>query len=134
MKKSYRVKEVISLGTGRGSIVCGLLLPSAEPISYLGDIDPKSGVLHGNEVLADKILVFPNAVGSTVGSYVIYALRKYNKAPKAMVVNSEDPVTIIASIISEVPLYKLIDCQARSLVSYKGCRACIKEGELIIET
>jgi len=133
LKRSYRVKEINLPSSKCESIICGPLLPSSQPISYLGDIDPKHGVLHGKEILAGKILVFPNAVGSTVGSYVIYSLKKYNKEPKAMIVNLEDPVTIIAAIISEVPLYKLMDTEARCLVQYKGRKACIKEGELIIE-
>ena len=133
MRKVYRVKEVITINNAYKPEICGQLLPTAKPISYLGEIDPKTGILHGKEFLSGKIFVFPNAVGSTVGSYVIYALRKYNKAPRAVVVNFEDPVTIIASIISDIPLYKLVDIQVKHLIQYKELKACIKDGELVIE-
>jgi len=133
MRRTYRVVEVIHPNRGRSEGICGIFLPTSKPISYLGEIDPKSGVLRGEGVLINKVLAYPNAVGSTVGSYVIYALKRYNKAPKALIINFLEPVTIIASIISDIPLYKLIDIRVENLVQYKNFKACIKNGELIIE-
>ena len=60
----------------------GELLIANSPISFLGDVDPKTGKiinerneLYG-ETIVGKIFAFPCGVGSTVGSYVIYQMKK----------------------------------------------------------
>ncbi len=97
----------------------GEVLFTDYPITFYGGVDMKSGEiiqtdhpLRGTSI-AGKVLVFPHGVGSTVGSYVIYGLKKYGKAPVAMVVESIDTVTatgvILASIptVSDVPIEEL---------------------------
>ena len=72
----------LSRGKGRGPV-----LVSPEPISFLGGVDPETGKitdtthpLYG-KVIAGRVLVFPHGKGSTVGSYVLYALARNGKAP-----------------------------------------------------
>ncbi len=97
----------------------GEVLFTDYPITFYGGVDMKTGEiiqtdhpLRGTSI-AGKVLVFPHGVGSTVGSYVIYGLKKYGKAPVAMVVESIDTVTatgvILASIptVSDVPIKEL---------------------------
>jgi uncharacterized protein len=69
-------------------LASGEVLISKDAISFLGGINPNTGVceepnhtLQG-KCISDKILVFPQGKGSTVGSYVMLQLAKNNKAPK----------------------------------------------------
>ena len=69
----------------------GVAIVSPEPIGFYGGIDIKTGVviekghpLEGKSVTG-KILVFPSGKGSTVGSYVIYGLKKNGAAPSGII-------------------------------------------------
>jgi len=95
----------LSRGTGRGPV-----LVSPDPISFLGGVDPETGVvtekghpLHG-KVVAGRILVFPHGKGSTVGSYVIYALARNGRAPAGMVNAEAEPIIVVGAIIGGIPL------------------------------
>ncbi len=83
---------------------------SLNPISFFGDIDPKTGVVKDPNSnikgvsIAGKVLVVPGTRGSTVGSYVLYALSKNNVAPKAIVVKSAEPILITGCILGGIPL------------------------------
>lgn len=112
--------------------ICGELLVLTEPVSYLGDIDLGMGVVKGKYSLTGKIFVIPNAVGSTVGSYIIYGLSREGKAPAAMVLASVDPVTIVGSIIANTPLYRLKDKDTLNILKqFNGKHVCI-EGDAIV--
>ncbi len=93
--------------------VTGEALVSKEPIGFYGGVDPKTGeVLEGDikgENVKDKILVFPTGKGSTVGSYIIYQLKKNNIAPKAIINNEAETITAVGAIISEIPMIDKID-------------------------
>jgi len=85
------------------------------PISFLGEVDPKTGVLRVDSVeekIKDKILVFPHGKGSTVGSYVIYGLKRYNNKPKAIINLVADPVIVIGCVFAEIPL---VICNSKEL-------------------
>ena len=93
----------------------GTALVTAKPISFLGGVDPETGTiteqnhdLHGQKI-ADKILCFPHGHGSTVGSYVLYALKKRGLAPKAIIAETADTVVTVGAIIAEVPMVDGID-------------------------
>ncbi|MFW9820169.1 MAG: aconitase X swivel domain-containing protein [Candidatus Thorarchaeota archaeon] len=95
--------------------VVGESIVSCEPISFLGDIDPKTGQitaarhpLKGISVKG-KILVFPFGKGSTVGSYVIYQLLKNRTAPIAFLTQKADPIVAVGAIISGIPMMDDID-------------------------
>jgi predicted aconitase with swiveling domain len=88
----------------------GEALVTREPISFLGNVDPKTGVivdpgheLHG-KCIAGKVLIFPGGKGSTVGSYVIYQLKKRGLAPSAMINIRSEPIVAVGAIISGIPL------------------------------
>jgi hypothetical protein len=92
----------------RGKAV-GEALVTGDDISFYGGCDPETGEivekghhLEGQSV-AGKILIFPTGKGSTVGSYVLYALKKAGKAPLAIVNRVMDPVVAVGCIISEIP-------------------------------
>lgn len=88
----------------------GPALVSKMPISFLGGVDPHSGIViekgHDLEGKCVKgvILCFPHGHGSTVGSYILYALAKKGLGPKAIVNRRADPVVVVGAIISEIPM------------------------------
>jgi predicted aconitase with swiveling domain len=95
--------------------VTGEALVTSDDISFYGGCDPETGEivekghhLEGKSV-SGKILVFPTGKGSTVGSYVLYALKKANKAPLAIINKITDPVVAVGCIISEIPAVDQID-------------------------
>ena len=96
-------------------ITKGELIVSFEPISFLGDIDPKTGNIISiknplkNNSIADKIFAFPHGKGSTVGSYIMYQLRKNGKAPKAIINQEAEAIIAVGAIISDIPMINGID-------------------------
>ena len=95
----------LSRGRGRGPV-----LVSPEPISFLGGVDPETGKitdtthpLYG-KVIAGRVLVFPHGKGSTVGSYVLYALARNGKAPAGIVNAEAEPIIVVGAIIGGIPL------------------------------
>ncbi|MFC1786621.1 DUF126 domain-containing protein [Halobacteriota archaeon] len=94
-------------------IASGKALVTSQPISFLGDIDPISGRIIErdnelfSEIVANRVLVFPNGKGSTVGSYVLYQLMKNGVAPCAMINIASEAIVAVGAIISDIPL---VDC------------------------
>lgn len=99
----------------------GQALVTKEPISFLGNINPETGVVvdPGHELfgrcIAGKVLVFPGGKGSTVGSYVIYQLKKRNLAPAAMINIRSEPIVAVGAIISGIPLVDRVPADILSL-------------------
>jgi predicted aconitase with swiveling domain len=97
--------------------VVGEALVTGEDISFYGGCDPETGeiVEKGHSLegksIAGKILVFPSGKGSTVGSYVLYALKKAEKAPLAIVNRIMDPIVAVGCIISEIPAIDEIEIE-----------------------
>ncbi len=88
----------------------GPALVSKDAISFLGGVDPKTGIviekghaLFGKNVKG-TVLVFPGGKGSTVGSYVIYQLMKNGVAPAAMINLKAEPIVAVGAIISGIPM------------------------------
>jgi len=80
------------------------------PISFLGDLDPETGIVkdpasphHGLRVTG-KMMAFPAGRGSTVGSYIIYAMAENGTAPRALLMGKAEPIVITGAVISEIPL------------------------------
>lgn len=88
----------------------GELLVSNEPISFLGGVNPETGyVIDVNHELngvniKDKILFIPGGKGSTVGSYVIFQMKKNNTAPKAIICIKAEPIIATGAIMSDIPM------------------------------
>ncbi|AXI25903.1 hypothetical protein CFE53_03920 [Methanofervidicoccus sp. A16] len=94
-------------------IVEGEALVSHKPISFLGGVN-KEGIVVDRESdiygksIKDRILVFPTGKGSTVGSYVIYALGR--KGILKGIVNREcEPIVATGAILGRIPLVDNID-------------------------
>jgi uncharacterized protein len=96
-----------SISRGKGA---GRLLVSPAPISFLSGVDPETGIivekghpLEGRSV-AGTVLAFPFGKGSTVGSYVLYALTKNGHAPAAIVNTEAEPIIATGAIIGNIPM------------------------------
>jgi predicted aconitase with swiveling domain len=90
-------------------------LVTSQPISFYGGVDPNTGVVieKGHELqgvsVKDKILVFPQGKGSTVGSYTLYRLKKNGVAPAGMINRECETIIAVGAIISEIPCVDKID-------------------------
>ena len=96
-------------GISRG-IGTGELLVSSEPISFLSGVNPETGTvveqghpLEGQSI-AGRVLAFPYGKGSTVGSYVIYALKQNGLAPAAIINTEAEPIIAVGAIIAGIPM------------------------------
>ena len=89
----------ISDGIGKGEAII-----LKEPFGFYGNVDPKTGIIieKGNPLegvcIKDKVFIFPNGKGSTVGSYVIYGLKKNGVAPSA-IINLETETIVATGVI-----------------------------------
>ena len=126
-----------SISGGKGS---GRLLVSPEPISFLSGVDPETGMvvekghpLEGTSV-AGTVLAFPYGKGSTVGSYVIYALSRNGHAPAAIVNTEAESIIATGAIIGNIPMIDRPDVSLDRLktgtrVSVDGdCGTMVYEG------
>ncbi|QLJ52235.1 MAG: DUF126 domain-containing protein [Candidatus Fermentimicrarchaeum limneticum] len=109
--------RVISKGKAEGEA-----LVSREEISFLGEVDTKTGVVTNpkhqlfNKSIAGRILVFPRGRGSTVGSYALYQLKKNGKAPKAIINEEAEVIVAVGAIISEIPMVDKLEKNAFRLI------------------
>lgn len=106
--------ELRGRGIVEGKCVAEALV-SSMPISFLGDVDQKTGLviakthdLYG-KLLKGKVLCFPHGHGSTVGSYVLYSLAKSGLAPKAIVNERADPVIVVGAVMANIPMVDGVD-------------------------
>lgn len=86
----------------------GEALVSTEPLGFYGGVDIATGVVieKGHELegacVKDRILVFPCGKGSTVGSYVIYGLKKNGVAPAAIVNRETETIVATGAILAGI--------------------------------
>jgi phosphomecalonate degydratase small subunit len=114
----------------------GEALATTLPLSFLGNVDSETGIvvdpdheLYG-KCISGKILIFPEGKGSTVGSYVIYQLKKRRKAPAAMINVRSEPIIAVGAIMSEIPL---VDKVPRGLLNLKeGTKLTVDADNLLI--
>ncbi len=104
----------------RGRVICqgvaeGDALVTSQPLSFYGGVDPSTGKviergheLEGESVRA-RVLVFPYGKGSTVGSYILYRLRKEGTAPSAIINERCETIVAVGAIISNIPCVDRVD-------------------------
>jgi len=79
-------------------------------VSFYGGVDPETGIVtergHAveGECVTGKVFVFPTGKGSTVGSYVIYRMKKLGTAPAAIVNRETEAILATGCVISGIPL------------------------------
>ena len=88
----------------------GLALVTSQPVSFFGGLDIEKGTVieKGHELEGEKVtgrvLVFPRGKGSTVGSYVIYAMKKKGTAPAAIINIETEPIIAVGCVLTGIPL------------------------------
>ena len=95
----------------------GIAIVSKEPIGFYGSFDIKTGKmiekghpLEGKNI-KDKILVFPCGKGSTVGSYVIYGLKKNGVAPVGIINKETETIVATGVILAGIPCIDQINIE-----------------------
>jgi predicted aconitase with swiveling domain len=105
--------RTISRGVGTGK---ALVLDTN--LSFLGGVDPMTGRIKDkgtgafNRTVRNKVLVFPQGKGSTVGSYVIYGLQVNGKAPAGIVNRQTETIVATGAILARIPLVDRVDIDA----------------------
>jgi len=95
----------------------GEAIVSPEPIGFYGGIDIKTGIViekgHPLEgkCVTNKIFVFPCSKGSTVGSYVIYGLKKNGVAPAGIINKETETIVATGVILAGIPCVDQIDIE-----------------------
>jgi predicted aconitase with swiveling domain len=99
-------------------IICGEILITQHKISFLGDIDQQTGTVVGSdldikgETLKNKIFIFPESRGSTVGSNVLYGLAKHGAAPRLLVTHRAELITISGAVYGQIPMASQLSLDA----------------------
>ena len=93
-----------------GGYAEGEALVSIDPVSFYGGVDPETGIItepgHAveGECVKGKVFVFPTGKGSTVGSYVIYRMKRLGTAPAAVINTDTEAIIATGCVLAEIPL------------------------------
>jgi predicted aconitase with swiveling domain len=80
------------------------------PFSFVGDINPKNGVVPvpGHELegqsLANKVFIFTTGHGSSAGPYQAYSCKEAGNAPAALICVEAEPVIALSAITADIPM------------------------------
>ena len=113
-----------------------------QPINFLTMVCTADGVIHDRhhelfkQSIRNAILIFPNAIGSSVGAYSIYSLMLNGAAPKSMICSKKTDITTASGCaISNIPLAELFDANMLSLIRVGSViKLNADEGSIIIQT
>jgi len=110
LKSTLKCRRIVG-GCGIGKAIV-----TEQPINFLSMVDVSRGIIKDprhhlfRSCLRDSILVFPGAVGSSVGSYSIYALKVNCVAPAAIICSGRtDLITASGCAISEIALVDMLE-------------------------
>jgi predicted aconitase with swiveling domain len=114
-------------------------LVSPEPVSFYGGVDPVTGCITEpghcccGENITGKVFVFPQGKGSTVGSYVIYRMKKLGTAPAAIVNTETEAIIATGCVISDIPLVDKLDRDPLQVIE-TGMRVRVDADKGTVET
>ena len=115
----------------------GELLATLQPISFLGGVDPDTGVIRDQKhelygiSMTGKIFAVPNTVGSSVGAYVVYGMVRKGTSPAGIVADAADINLVTGCAAAGLPL--LIGIDVKKLLSYEGKKALLDADSGYIE-
>lgn len=108
----------ISRGIGKGPLLIG-----PDPISFLSGVDPETGIvlepghpLEGKDITG-SVLAFEYGKGSTVGSYILYALSRNGHAPAAIINQEAETIIAVGAIMGKIPMIDRIKIPLTELKS-----------------
>lgn len=122
-----------------GGVAEGEALVSVEPVSFYGGVDPETGFVTEpghcccGENVSGRVFVFPTGKGSTVGSYVIYRMRKLGTAPAAIVNVETEAILATGCVISDIPLVDKLDIDPLEAIK-TGMRVRVNGDDGTVET
>ena len=133
MYKELNCRKIVpGIGTSKA-------LVTNDVINFLAMVDTKSSTIidRNHELfgrsIKDIVLVFPNAIGSSVGAYTIYSLKVNAVAPTAIVCsNKADITTASGCAISNIPLVDMLEKPA-SFIIHSGMDVRIDADKAIVE-
>jgi predicted aconitase with swiveling domain len=113
-----RCRKIVG-GTGKGKA-----LVTKQPINFLAMMETRDAriidqthELFGKSI-KDIVLVFPNAIGSSVGAYTLYSLKVNGVAPIGIICsNKADIITASGCAISNIPVVDMLDKPALSIIN-----------------
>jgi predicted aconitase with swiveling domain len=118
----------------------GEILITKSKISFLGDVDPKNGRVVGPDLdikgkcISNKILIFEEGRGSTVGSNILFSLSRRGVAPRLMVTCRAEPVTISGAIFGNIPMITDLDDDVfKTLKNGERVKVYIQRNEAYLE-
>ncbi|MEM3637693.1 MAG: DUF126 domain-containing protein [Conexivisphaerales archaeon] len=117
--------------------VAGELLPTLQPLSFLGGVDPDTGMVRDSrhelygQTLKGKIFAVPYTVGSSVGAYVIYGMAIKKTNPAGIVTNTGDINLVTGCAAAGIPLLAGIDI--KMLGGLKGKMAILDATSRMLE-
>jgi len=123
----------ISRGIGKGPLLIG-----PDPISFLSGVDPETGIviepghpLKGTDITG-SVLAFEYGKGSTVGSYILYALSRNGHAPAAIINKEAETIIAVGAIMGKIPMIDRIGTPLIDLPTGKEAEVDGNRGTLTI--
>lgn len=93
----------------------GEALVSSQPISFVGGVDPDTGVVieKGHEVegrsIKGKVLIFPYGKGTTYNPFAIFAMKKRDTGLAAIVNVKTEEIVLTGAMLAEIPFIDNLD-------------------------
>ena len=122
---------------GIGETVIGEALVANDNFSARYDLDREKGVfsrkLHKlyNQSYVDKILVLNSAKGGVATSWMLRNMKLNNKSPKALILNSTNPIMVQAVAFADITLIHNFDIDITSyfktgdILNINPFKACV---------
>jgi predicted aconitase/predicted aconitase with swiveling domain len=118
----------------------GTLLPSSEPLSFWGGVNPSTGEIvdrhHelSGRYLECSVLAIPSGRGSCSASGVILELLRNGKGPNAIIFERQEEILTLGVMIAEeifglaIPIVRLMPGDFRKLLGLGGARVEVRGG------
>lgn len=96
----------------------GTAMVFQQPFSFIGDVDVHTGEITmlgsslAGQSLQNRILVIPTGHGGTIAPFMAYLAAKKGTAPKGIICNFADNITIECGIVMGIPV---IDCFSENI-------------------
>ncbi len=111
-----------------GGMIEGEALVSSMPFGFFGGVNPGTGVVIDRwhdlfeQNMKGKILIYPEGRGSTVGAAIILELARTGCAPKAILFNASEIITVTGGVLAkkfydlDLPMLDRFDCDITQAV------------------
>lgn len=93
----------------------GEALVSKQPISFVGGVDPDTGVVieKGHELegqsIKGRVLIFPFGKGTTYNPFALFAMKKRETAPAAIINVKTEEIVLTGAILAQIPFIDRLD-------------------------